>query len=86
MEAYRQIAGLGLDILLPPSHAGRGVLQSVDIPVFMHDMSDLGDNNAPATGENLLFGLALLVSGRTSVRYRFGSPFSSKKLFVDTVL
>ena len=28
-----------------------------------------------------------LVSGRTSVRYRFGSPFSSKRLwFVDTVL
>ena len=34
------------------------------------------------------FGLAVrLVSGRTSVRYRFGSPFSSKRLwFVDTVL
>ena len=36
------------------------------------------------------FGLAVkrlrLVSGRTSVRYRFGSPFSSKRLwFVDTV-
>ena len=31
------------------------------------------------------FGLA--VRGRTSVRYRFGSPFSSKRLwFVDTVL
>ena len=32
------------------------------------------------------FGLAVrLVSGRTSVRYRFGSPFSSKRLwFVDT--
>ena len=29
----------------------------------------------------------MLVSGRTSVRYRFGSPFSSKKLwFVDIVL
>ena len=27
-----------------------------------------------------------LVSGRTSVRYRFGSPFSSKRWFVDTVL
>ena len=28
-----------------------------------------------------------LVSGRTLVRYRFGSPFSSKRLwFVDTVL
>ena len=28
-----------------------------------------------------------LVSGRTSVRYRFGSPFSSQRLrFVDTVL
>ena len=28
-----------------------------------------------------------LVSGRTSVRYRFGSPFSSKRLwFLDTVL
>ena len=28
-----------------------------------------------------------LVSGRTSVRYRFGSPFSSERLwFVDTVL
>ena len=28
-----------------------------------------------------------LVSGRTSVRYRFGSPFFSKRLwFVDTVL
>ena len=27
------------------------------------------------------------VGGRTSVRYRFGSPFSSKRLwFVDTVL
>ena len=27
-----------------------------------------------------------LVSGRTSVRYRFGCPFSSKRLwFVDTV-
>ena len=35
------------------------------------------------------FGLAVrrLVSGRTSVRYRFGSPFSSKRLwFVDTCL
>ena len=37
------------------------------------------------------FGLAVrryrLVSGRTSVRYRFGSPFSSKRLwFVDAVL
>ena len=42
------------------------------------------------------FGLAVrqaeaegkrLVSGRTSVRYRFGSPFSSERLwFVDTVL
>ena len=37
------------------------------------------------------FGLVVkgvrLVSGRTSVRYRFGSPFSSKRLwFVDTVL
>ena len=34
------------------------------------------------------FGLAVrLVSGRTSVRYRFGSPFSSKRLwFVNTVL
>ena len=36
------------------------------------------------------FGLAVrrsLVSGRTSVRYRFGSPFFSKRLwFVDTVL
>ena len=34
------------------------------------------------------FGLAVrLVSGRTSVRYRFGSPFSLKRLwFVDTVL
>ena len=37
------------------------------------------------------FGLAVrcyrLVSGRTSVRYRFGSPFSSKRLwFVDIVL
>ena len=37
------------------------------------------------------FGLAVrltrLVSGRASVRYRFGSPFSSKRLwFVDTVL
>ena len=34
------------------------------------------------------FALAVrLVSGRTSVRYRFGSPFSSKRLwFVDTVL
>ena len=36
------------------------------------------------------FGLAVrrrLVSGRTSVRYHFGSPFSSKRLwFVDTVL
>ena len=31
--------------------------------------------------------LIRLVSGRTSVRYRFGSPFSSKRLwFVDTVL
>ena len=31
--------------------------------------------------------LLRLVSGRTSVRYRFGSPFSSKRLwFVDTVL
>ena len=34
------------------------------------------------------FGLAVrLVSGRTSVRYRFGSSFSSKRLwFVETVL
>ena len=34
------------------------------------------------------FGLAVRpVSGRTSVRYLFGSPFSSKRLwFVDTVL
>ena len=33
-------------------------------------------------------GLAVrLVSGRSSVRYRFGSPFPSKRLwFVDTVL
>ena len=31
--------------------------------------------------------LGCMVSGRTSVRYRFGSPFSSKRLwFVDTVL
>ena len=31
--------------------------------------------------------LGRLVSGRTSVRYRFGSPFSSKRLwFLDTVL
>ena len=34
------------------------------------------------------FGLTVrLVSGRTSVRYRFGSPFSSERLwFVDIVL
>ena len=31
--------------------------------------------------------LGTMVSGRTSVRYRFGTPFSSKRLwFVDTVL
>ena len=38
------------------------------------------------------FGLAVikgvrLISGRTSVRFRFGSPFSSKRLwFVDIIL
>ena len=42
-------------------------------------------NCVTSTTQESLFGLAVI--GRTSVRYRFGSPFSSKRLwFVDTVL
>ena len=44
------------------------------------DMQLHGDKEYPFSGVRL-------VSGRTSVRYRFGSPFSSKRWwFVDTVL
>ena len=40
-----------------------------------------------AVGEPVWPSGKAVVSGRTSVRYRFGSPFSSKRLwFMETVL
>ena len=53
-------------------------------PYYACIKADLSNNQAWWAG---LAGGKALVGGRTSVRYRFGSPFSSKRLwFVDTVL